>query len=314
MPYKIHAVEIDVDSFGVDSEVVIPDCTSAGLDNAPQIEAIITAAKIQPEHVAMIAQKVMGNFSTFALKTAIDATGLKALCIATDSEPGVKFYLADYEDCGTVETGSVHRTLLASAGVVVPRRLTCNHQGHAEISYDVVVTKESGNDAIVISDVAALPTVADAGDRWTLGACDVGGVTLSDYTSIEIDFGNTVETRGSQSDIWDAYVEVRNHAPMITLTGIDPAWFAAAAVPMAGLACTHANTILYLRHRASDGTGFVADGTATHVKFTAAGVATIKEPFTGDANRFTDTSLEITCYEDDSDNDPIIVTTASAIT
>ena len=315
MPYKIHAVEIDVDSFGADSAVIIPDCTNEALENNPQLDAAINAGEISPKHIALVAQKAMGSFSTFALPTAIDATGLKALCIATESEPGVKYYLQKHDACGSISTGSVHRSLLVSAGVVVPRRITCNHQGHATIDYDVVILKESANDAIVISDTADMPTIgSDAGERWTLGPCDVGGVPLGDYTSLEIDLGNTVETRGVQSDIWDEYVEVRTHSPTITLTGIDPAWFkASGGVPIDGLACTHANTLIHLRHRSSDGTGFVTDVTETHISLTAAGIATVQQPFSGQATQFTDTTITLTCL-DDTINDPIVVDTTAAIT
>lgn len=314
MPYKIHAVEIDVDSFGVASEVIVPDCMSEGLENNPTLDAAIAAGEISPKHVALVAQSAMGNFSTFALPTAIDATGLKALCIATTTEPGVTYYLQKHDACGDVTSGSIHRSLNVQAGVVVPRRITCDHQGHATIDYDVVIIKESGNDAIVISDTADMPTIASAGNRWTLGPCDVGGVTLSDYTRLEIDLGNTVQTRSTQSDIWDTYVEVRTHAPTITLSGIDPVWFkASGGVPIDGLQCTHANTTIYLRHRTTDGTGFVADGTATHISFTAAGIATVQQPFTGEATRFTETSIRITTL-DDTSNDPIVVDTSVAIT
>lgn len=315
MPYKIHAVSIDVDSFGVGAGVIIPDCTSEGLENNPQLDAAIAAGEVSPKHIALVAQRAMGNFTTFALPTAIDATGLKALCIATTTEPGVTYYLQKHDACGGVTSGSVHRSLNIQAGVVVPRRLSCSHQGHATIDYDVVIIKETGNDAIIISDTAAMPTIpATAGGRWTLGGCSIGGVALSDYTSLEIDFGNSVQTRGTQSEIWDTYVEVRTHSPTITLTGIDPAWFkASGGVPINGLACTHANTKIYLRHRSSDGTGFVADGTATHISFTTAGIATVQRPFTGQATQFSDTSIMITSL-DDQTNDPIVVDTSTAIT
>jgi hypothetical protein len=239
---------------------------------------------------------------------------LKALGIVTTTEPGVKFYLEKFDPDGISTTGNADRSLLISAGVVVPRRISCDHQGSATISYDVVVVKESGNDAIVLSDTATLPTIAADGLRWTLGSAKVGNVALSNYTRLEIDLGNTVETRGVQSDVWDAYVEVRTHAPTITLTGIDPTWFAAAAVPIDGLACTQANTIIYLRKRDTDGAGFVIDATAEHIKFSAAGIATVRQAFTGQAQRFTEHSIMITCMEDASSNDPIVVNTASAIT
>ena len=68
---------------------------------------------------------------------------------------------------------------------------------------------------------STLPAISGGGIRWTLGPWNIGGVTLSDYTGLEIDLGNTVTTRGVQSDIYDAYVEVSTTAPRITLTGID---------------------------------------------------------------------------------------------
>jgi len=312
--HKLHSVEIDVDAFGVDSEVIIPDCMSAGLDNAPELDAIITAGDLQPQVVSLVAQKVAGNFTTLALPTAIDAIGLKALGIVTSTEPGVTFYLEKFDADGVSTSGNTDRSLKISAGVVVPRRITCDHQGHATLSVDVVVAKETGNDAIVISDAATLPTITGDGLRWTLGSCKVGNKTLSNYTRLDIDLGNTVETRGVQSDVYDAYVEVRTHAPTITLTGIDPTWFSATNIPIDGLACTQANTIIYLRKRSTDGSGFVADGTEEHIKFTAAGIATVQQAFSGEAQRFSDTSLVITCIEDASSNDPIVVDTSSAIT
>lgn len=313
MPYKIHAVVFDADA-QAGTPVVIPDCTSQGIDNNPQLDAAINAGEIQPKHVALIGQSATANFSTFALPTAIDETGLKAMCIATADEPGVYFYLQKHDACGGVTTGSVHRSLLISAGVVVPRRIRCDHQGHAQIDYDVVIIKEAGNNAIIISDTADMPTIPEAaGGRWTLGTCKVGNISLTDYTSLEIDLGNQVVTRGVQSDVWDAYVEVRTHAPTITLRGIDPNWFkATGGVTIDGLACTHANTIIYLRHRSSDGTGFVASATETHVKFTAAGLATVNQVMSGDPTRFSETAIQITCL-DDQTNDPIVIDTSSAI-
>ncbi len=41
MPYKIHSVELDVDAFGADSEVIVPDILSQSLNNDPQLDAII---------------------------------------------------------------------------------------------------------------------------------------------------------------------------------------------------------------------------------------------------------------------------------
>jgi hypothetical protein len=313
MPYKLHCVQIDIDDYGVGAEKNIPDCTSAGLSNNPQLEAIITAGNTMPYHAALIAQRVAGSFSTLAVAAAIDAIGLDPLPIDTDTEPGVTFYLAQYEASGILKTGGAHRSLLVSGGAVVPRRLTCTHQGHATLDVDVIVVKESANNAIVLADTASLPTVTGAGLRWTLGKVKIGNITLSDYTSVEIDFGNTVTTRGTQSAVWDTYVEVLTHAPSITVRGIDPAWFKeSGGIPIAGLSCTHANTVVYFKKRDPTGAGFVADGTAEHISFTACGVATVSDAFQAQSQMLTDTSITVQCRHDGT-NTPIVCDTTAAI-
>lgn len=312
MPYKIHSVQIDVDSYGVGAEQNIPDCISHSLSNNPVIDSIVTAGDTMPRYMSLISHAVGGGFETYAVAKAIDAIGLQPLCIATATEPGVTFYLQKFDQCGSA-AASGHRSLLISSGMVVPRRISVDHQGHARISVDVVVAKESANNAIVISDAATLPTLSGGGVRWTLGSITVGGVALSDYTSVEIDLGNTVSTRGTQSDVFDTYVEVAHHAPTITISGIDPTWFKeSGGVPIAGLACTHANTKIHLRKRDTDGQGFIADGTAEHIKFTCKGVAAIQSSHAGQMHSFTSTSLVIRGMYDGTD-DPIEVDTTSTI-
>lgn len=317
MPYKVHSVTIDVDALGVGDAVDIPDIISESLTNNPMMDAIITAGETMPTHVSLLSQKITGSFDTYALDTVMDTCGLQPMCIAVtpgnEARSGVVFNMQQFESCGGATGGSTDRTLAISCGAIVPRRLTAEHQGYASMGVDVVVAKDSTNNAIVISDAGAVPTLEGGGDRWTVGQMKVGNIALTDYTSLEIDFGNTVTTRGSQSDIWDAYVEVSTHAPTITIRGITPAWFKeSGGIPIAGLACTHANTVLYLRKRDPGGAGFVADNTAEHIKFTAKGVASIETAMTGQAHQFTETSLVIRCMYDGTD-DPIEVDTTSAI-
>lgn len=298
---------------------VIPDCTSQSITNNPQLDSIITAGETMATHVILRSQRVVADFSTLAVAQAIDSVGLTPLCITTDnSHTGVIFYLASIDQCGAVSS-SGHRSLTIKSGAVVPRRLQCDHRGDASISFDVVVAKPTANNAIVISDADNLPEldVVDVlvGARlWTLGGMKVGGVTLSNYTSFEIDFGNVVSTRGSQSDLWDTHVEVNTHAPSITIRGIDPTWFKeSGGVPIAGLACTHANTIMYLRKRVTGSPAFVADNVAEHIKFTAKGIAVIDSAMSGQMHQFAETSLRIQCLYDGTDS-PIEVDTTSAIT
>lgn len=312
MPYKIHCVQIDVDLYGLAAEKNIPDCISATLANSPQIEQIITAAQTMPTHAVLISQKIAGGFSTYAIAAAIDAIGLGPLPIDTDTEPGVTYFLQKFDPSGIISS-SGHRSLLISCGAVVPRRLRCSHQGHATMDIDVVVAKESANNAVVISDAATIPTLTGAGSRWTLGPMKVGNIALSDFTSFEIDFGNTVTTRGSMSNTWDAYVEVLTHSPSITIRGIDPTWFKeTTGIGIEGVGCTHANTIMYLKKRDVDGQGFVADGTAEHIKFTLKGPCAIETVFSGQAHALGEAGVRLAGLYDGTD-DPIEVDTTSAI-
>lgn len=318
MPYKIHTVVPDVVSAG--STDPITDVISSSINNNPQLESIITAGETMATHVILRSQQVACDFSSYAVAQTIDAVSLAPLCIATDNtHVGLVFYLAAIDACGDI-SASGHRSLTISSGAIVPRRITCDHRGDARMDVDVVVAKTSANNAIVISDAnVALPDTDSGGvlygaRLWTLGTIKVANVALDDYTSVEFDLGNTVQTRGTESAIWDEYVEIRHHAPSITIRGIDPEWFKeTAGIPIAGAACTHANTIIYLRKRVSGSPAFVADGVAEHIKFTAKGIATVQTAMTGQWDRFAETSLVIQCVYDGTD-DPIEVDTTSAIT
>ncbi len=97
MPYKIYCVQIDIDAYGVGAEKNIPDCMNESISNNPQLDAIITAGETMPTHAALISQKIAGSFDTYAIATAIDAIGLQPLCIDTDTEPGVTYYLQKFD-------------------------------------------------------------------------------------------------------------------------------------------------------------------------------------------------------------------------
>lgn len=314
MPYKLFCVEFDTDT-EAGTPVAIPDCMSGQLMNNPQLESEITADEIQPKATALVGMSTTGSFDTWAIPSIVDLTGLQPYCIASTSQPGFLMYLQKFGACGTALATSVHRSLLIGSGMLVPKRITCDHRGNARIFYDIAVVKDGANNALVISDTADMPTVTGGGIRWGIDSIKIGNITLSDWTSIEIDLGNSVSTRGSQASVYDQYVESVSHAPVITVTGIDPAWFKeSGGVPEAGLACTQANTIIYFSKRDTSGIGYVLDATAEHLKLTAAGMAFVTQVFNGDSQRYGETAIQLKCVEDGSGNDPIVIDTSSAIT
>ena len=255
----------------------------------------------------------MHNAATFDLPGFLDAVGVSGLAITGAVNPGVVAYLQKCDDSG-IPASSNHRSFTYALGLVVPKTLSCDHQGDARLTFDVIVLGDGTNDPVVISDAATLPTITQTASRWTLGPVTLGGVTFSKYTGFEIDFGNDVQTRGSQSNLDPTHCEQKTHSPKITLTGIDPAWFSSSNVPVGGLAVVTATDKLFLRKRSqAGGTGFVANGTSGHIKFALAGLAGVQQGARAEMQRTSETTVVVTLAKDSAGNNPLIMTTATTI-
>lgn len=309
--YRAHSMTIH--TAGI-SAVHVRDILSMNFNVDPELRAEVTAANFTPDHVAMVARRMLFSTSTYDLKQLLDTIGATGLCITTDgSHPGVTGYLQKCDDCGVAASGSVHRSYLFTLGLIVPRRITCQHRGDARLDYDIVVIGDGTNAPVTLSDTAALPTITASPLRFTLGPCKLNNVALTEYSEIEIDFGNQVQTRGSESDIDDTHIEQKTHEPMIRIKGIDPAWFSASKVPAAGVVVANSTDYVYLRKRAQTASHFVADGTAEHIKFTLAGFAAVGNAVSAELQRVSETEVVIKGAKDASGNMPIVVSTSSAI-
>ncbi len=306
--YQPFAVSFYSDAMG--SAEILPDITRMDPKLNPEIAAELVAQTHVPRHVAVRAIKPNVAMETYALATALDRLGVQGLGFEGATNPGVTAYFKKFTDVGDLAAGSVHRSLTYHTGVAVPKRLTVDHQGDAKLEFEIVPIKTSSNAVVIVADNVALPAVTIASARWTLGAVKINNVALSEYSKLEIDFGNTVEVVGSQSDPYATHIEHRKHEPKIKLSGIDPTWFAASPVPLGGAAVLSANDYVYLRKRTQDGAHFVANGTAEHIKFSLAGLAGIMGN-SGEAQRVSETELLVTLAQDASGNNPLIVNTAA---
>ena len=311
--WKSHSFEINND--GMVAAVVLPDLVSHGIDLNPTVEAFTEAADLYPTILSGTRVELSQTIGTPQVEDYLDTIGVGGLCIKTATNPGAKIVLSKRDECAGQVSGSVNRTLLISSGFIYPQTLTCEHGGNAQITFGIAMLYDGSNEPIVIADNAALPTITITSSRWTLGQTDIAGVSLADYTRMSIDFGFRVEAKSRQSDVYDTILEAKQSSPTVELTGELPTWFTTSNIPLAGKACTHANSIFYLRKRAGDGTaGFVADATAEHLKFTTDGVVYPINPSNSDGDSYAATGLRIVCREDASGNAPIVYTGASAIT
>lgn len=296
--------------FGVESQsTLIGGISQYDLGSGTNVANEVTSGQVYPEFLSITAQKPVTSFTTLQIARALGVCGLTGLAI---TGTGLKYYLQKHEEGATRDSTSVHRKLTINKGIIVPRTLTCDHQGDAELSYDVVVTYDGSNDPVVINDSVAVPSGLADDERFTLGPATIGAISMPQIRQLQIDFGVNAVSEGADSDIWDRYVSIRDIKPMLTLRGIDPTWFAAASIPLIGKAATHANTSIYLRKR-EEGATLLADATAQHVKFTADGMATIETIARVGGGEPSETVLTMP-LDYDGTNDPLVIDTAIAVT
>ena len=307
--HKAHSVKIHVDG---SSAVIVPDVANLALQMNPRHQAELVADAFSPKHVAIAEVKPVLSFSSFAIATLLDNIGVSGLCVTAATNAGIVGYLQRHKACGTPDA-SGHRSFQIKSGIIVPRTISVDNRGDARMAVDVVVAKTSGAAAVITDDSATLPTVSVASARWTLGPIKINNVALSDFTSLEIDFGNTIEAMGTESDTYDSRISVRTHAPTIRIKGIDPTWFASSPIPIDGAAVAASTDYIYLRKRTQDGGHFVANVTAEHILLTPAGLASVNQGFSGEAQRVGETELLLTLAIDSSGNNPIVVDTTAAI-
>jgi hypothetical protein len=251
------------------------------------------------------------SFTTKAIADALDAFLTTGLDISTVSG-GLILYAQAFADGGTRTSGSAHRSYTMTKGVAAVRRLECTFGQDATLSVEAVPKMDGSNDPLIEADAVALPAGIADNERFTLGPITLESIVLPQIRSMEIDFGIDVVAEGADSDLAPTHVSIRQIVPTLTLRGIDVEWLKAANIPRAGKAVTQANTKIYLRKRTQDGAAFVIDGTAEHIKLTAAGLAHIETAMDASGNEGAEATL-IMPIKYDGTNAPIVVDTTSAI-
>jgi len=301
--HGLYAVEFDA--------TLLPGITQCRVDTGTDVQGDATSGEVYNRWLSVYAQKPKATFASKAIASALDLCGLAGLDVS-GLAAGLKLYAQMHARASTRAGAASHRKYTLNDGLVVPRTLSVSHRGDATLSYDVLVLYDGVNDPLVISDAVTLPAGLTDAERFTLGPITIESVSLTTVQKFDVDFGITGDPDAGDSSIWDTYCSIRGIKPKITLSGFDVEWLKAANIPLTGKSATHLNTAIYLRKRAA-GSTFVADVTAEHIKFTAAGLAYIETPFDASDDGVSTTSL-VMPLKYDGDNAPLTINTASAIT
>lgn len=308
--YRPFAVTIHPDG---QSAVVMGDVISLEDMVDHDTRAEVTAANTVPTHVSHVGYRPMLRGATYAIEQALDTIGLFGLPIKSATNPGVVAFYQQFDDQGGAVSGSFQRSLTYGDGLLVPRSLRVDHQGDARLEWEMFAISDGTNAPVAVSDTAALPTVSVAAGRWTLGPITLGNTTFTRCRSLEYDFGLDVQVDGADSAQAPLYISVRQAAPKITLTGVDPTWFSSSKVALGGLVAANSTDKIFLRKRSQTATGFVADGTSGHIKIVPAGLVGIGKSAGAEMQRVSETTIVITGARDSGGNAPFVVTTNTTI-
>jgi hypothetical protein len=313
--HTLYGCEFDTDSMA-GANVVLGGIKGQLIEAETEVRNDTSSGEIYPTHLSMPSQRIMATMRTTSIAAALNTIGTFAgLPIFATTQDGVNLFAYKHAEGGGRTSGGAHRKFNVKQGIAIPRRITCQHQGDAELEFVVLATWDGTNSPVVVTDAFTLPTNGTDAARFTIGKCTINSDLIDHITSWELDFGILSEMEGSDSDKWPTFVSVQEAKPIFRLRGVDIEWFKSTVLPLEGSVATHATTTIYLRKRsAATSSGFVADATQEHISFTAEGLAHLETLFDGtaDGNPPAQVSLSMPCRYDGT-NAPVVVDTTAAI-
>lgn len=271
-----------------------------------------TQGEIYPRHQAITAIKPVAEFASYCIADGLDAVPLAGKSLSALAT-GLDLYAYKHEHGAGRVAAAEHRKYTIADGMCVLDKISCDHRGDALLSFRVLSTWDGTNAPVIETDTSAVPTAGSDDERFTIGKCTIGSVTIADIRSWELDFGIEAVTEGADSDIYDTHVSIVTCKPVLTLRGIDIEWLKSTNIPLVGKASTHATTTIYLRKRLQTAAGYVADGTSEHISMTIDGLCWLEDIFASRGKTPAECSLKLAARYDGT-NAPIVIDTTAAIT
>lgn len=281
--------------------------TSTGQPSNIITEEIATDGGVHAVFQALLSRSPQPTFTTHSIATMAGLAGVNGKDISTLSN-GVIFYAQKRAQAGIREGVTSHVKFAYEDGILIPTALSATQEGSATITYIAHVIASGSSDPETITDNQSLPTLDNQDERFGIGSVTLGGVIIDRVTSVEVDFGITVNVLMADGEIFPKFASIDTIFPIITIQTRN-AEFSAADITMDGVDGTLANTIIYLRKRAS-ASQYVADVNVEHVKMTASGLITIEDSQQASGNDPSDTTIKIACISK-SAADPLTMEVAA---
>jgi hypothetical protein len=318
--WKPYGIEI----IGENLSANIAGLTNYNVSDNQQMDRTSVDGNPFPTQSRVMSRDESITFTSLNVDSVIDMIGVGAQCLTMEDNGYFKIWLAQWDQCSHRPiVGAFHRYYgvlgglsMANRGIISLQNLSCNHRADAtaSVKFDLIADPDGANlNVSLVQGVnQALPVALfDNMRRYTLSPImRVGNSVLENKTGFEIAPNANVERISVDSNLAAHFARVNDHKPVITIRGIDPSW----PVPAEGLACTHANTNLFLRRRGDTaGVDFEPNNVAKHLKFTAKGRAFKTQLAGGSANAPSETVLVIYPDYDNATNMVPIVATSSQL-
>lgn len=237
----------------------LSDCTPKA--NIEVLTALC-AGDTLPQFVGGHGAKPQVDFSSPQLKTILDACGLFGYdCSAGNTD----LHYRSGTNLGTrAATGLRIRCLRA---LLYWTQLQARHGDVANISCSIVPTFDGTNAPLIPAGATAVPAMSTLPQEYyTLGPVVINGAAVAGVSQLSLDLGAKLQIKGSDGEPYPSWCGIENHSPVLTVnTDTLGAW---ATMGMGGLALS--SLVFYLRKKKLDNAACEPNGTAVHIKFTAA--------------------------------------------
>lgn len=271
--HTLYGVKIEPDSIS-GSPVMLGGIRRQSIRTGIDVRQETVSGNVYSQWQSVYATTPGADFSTVSIARAIDCVGVTGLAItAAAAGTGLTMYGYKKLKGGSRTSGSNHISYNFKEGLLLPRRITAEHQGDAVLDLEMLATYDGTNAPIVTSNAAAVPTNGVDDQRFSIGAVQLGTatgdkITLTQIMRTELDFGIVASVESTDSDIFPTLATINEiPRPTIRFTVSDMTLLALTnGIPLQGKDIDLSHCIIHLRKRARITTsGYVADGTAEHI-------------------------------------------------
>lgn len=261
---------------------VVSGCTRIRVAANSDIRKDLSSGTAAPLAAHLVSVQPVISITTLELIEAFDNLGDFGACVAD-----IKVY-GQAQDCSGVVASAVHAEYAVTKGCIVPVSVTVDHQGNAEINYDLYAASPDGAASPIIRSTGVTLPIGTAGKRYEMYRVDVAGNTLEGKRNITINWNPTVTQEGADSNIYPTTVSLSQVQPVATIRGVDPGWL--ASIGLGGARGAQADTVIYLKDRDQ------ATATLAHIKVAMDCAVSWNTPFDAGNDAAGEVELQLDAY------------------